>query len=226
MVERFWGFTDGSNGLPITRYQIYPGNVKTCSKCEETKPLLEFGDLKPRREDLPRPYKHECKVCEALRRKKWDLANTERRRAKVAEYYWEHKNDPVSPERTAQLRARAIEYGRSHPEVVRRCSMRKKATKLQATVPWASEIAIGEIYKCAVSLSQDTGTMFHVDHIIPLKSDLVCGFHCEFNMDIITAEANMRKKNVLWPDMPVIDAELKVLVKEFKAKEKETTLNA
>lgn len=40
---------------------------------------------------------------------------------------------------------------------------------------------------------------FHVDHIIPLQHELVCGLHVENNLQIISAERNMRKNNSFVP---------------------------
>jgi hypothetical protein len=47
-----------------------------------------------------------------------------------------------------------------------------------------------------------TGAEWDVDHIVPLQSKLVCGFHNEFNLAVITAKENNAKRNYYWPDMP------------------------
>lgn len=41
-----------------------------------------------------------------------------------------------------------------------------------------------------------------VDHIVPIKSDIVCGLHCIDNFQLMTREDNARKGNRFWPDMP------------------------
>ena len=64
----------------------------------------------------------------------------------------------------------------------------RRANKLQATPAWASLERIKEIYKsCPLG--------YHVDHIIPLISNVVCGLHVENNLQIITAQDNLRKSN-------------------------------
>jgi hypothetical protein len=42
----------------------------------------------------------------------------------------------------------------------------------------------------------------HVDHIVPLQSEIVCGLHGEANLQLLTETENKVKSNKLWPDMP------------------------
>jgi Uri superfamily endonuclease len=69
-------------------------------------------------------------------------------------------------------------------------------------VLWADSSNMDEKYLLAKHLSEQTGAQWHVDHIVPLFSSLVCGLHCEANMQVIPAEENISKSNRVWPDMP------------------------
>ena len=83
-----------------------------------------------------------------------------------------------------------------HPELRRFEKVRRKADKIRATPKWADMVKIRKIYREArlVGLT--------VDHIVPLRSPIVCGFHCEANLQILTNDENGKKANRTWPDMP------------------------
>lgn len=51
-------------------------------------------------------------------------------------------------------------------------------------------------------MTQSTGIDYQVDHIVPLRSPIVSGLHCEANLRVITATENAQKGNMLWPEMP------------------------
>lgn len=60
---------------------------------------------------------------------------------------------------------------------------------------WANETAIKDVYRAAKLLTELTGVVYHVDHIIPIKHPLVCGLHVENNLRAIPANENMQKSN-------------------------------
>lgn len=74
----------------------------------------------------------------------------------------------------------------------------KRRFALRQAVPaWADLDKIALIYAEA-----QKAPGLHVDHIVPLQSDLVCGLHCEANLRVIPATENIGKGNRHWPDMP------------------------
>jgi hypothetical protein len=140
--------------------------------------------------------------------REWYLANKEHvvvlRRAR-------YKRDP-SKIKTSNMRwqknnhAKVLAMHRAwwerHPEVnATRCAKRH-ASKLLAIPHWANHGKIAEIYQKAKRLREETGADHHVDHVVPLRSRLVCGLHWEGNLQVLTKTANLRKRNITWPDMP------------------------
>lgn len=70
----------------------------------------------------------------------------------------------------------------------------------EATPPWLSrkqKSEIRQMYQVAITLTQTTGEQYVVDHIVPLRSDVVCGLHVAWNLRVITQEENLKKSNKL-----------------------------
>jgi 5-methylcytosine-specific restriction endonuclease McrA len=78
----------------------------------------------------------------------------------------------------------------------------RRALKFKATPSWADESAILMVYGRAKRLTKETGIPHHVDHIVPLKSKIVCGLHWEANLQVLPGDENLSKSNRHWPDMP------------------------
>jgi len=72
-----------------------------------------------------------------------------------------------------------------------------------ATPPWLTrkqKSAIRAMYQAAILTSQLSGERYVIDHIYPLRSDVVCGLHVPWNLRIITQAENLQKSNSLPPD--------------------------
>ena len=77
---------------------------------------------------------------------------------------------------------------------------KRRASKLKATPRWLTVEnfqEIKELYEIAQAFKLYTGQEYHVDHIVPLQGENVCGLHVPWNLQIILASENIRKSNKL-----------------------------
>jgi hypothetical protein len=126
-----------------------------------------------------------------------------KKRNKIIGTKWHHENK----ERAA---ANNKAYREANPDIVKksRDSFRKRhaakvlaecnkrnADKKNRTPKWADHKAIQSFYEEAIRLTKITGIPHHVDHIVPLVGHSVSGLHCEHNLQVITAEENIKKNN-------------------------------
>ncbi|HXP50116.1 MAG TPA: hypothetical protein VN922_09195, partial [Bacteroidia bacterium] len=71
------------------------------------------------------------------------------------------------------VRYKANKWAKDNPGIVNARNVKRKANKLQATPVFANDELILTFYIEAERLSVETGIKHHVDHIVPLQSDLV-----------------------------------------------------
>lgn len=91
-------------------------------------------------------------------------------------------------------------YKRTHKEKVNYWNKIRKASQLHATPAWADHEQIKMWYEVAEVLSR-SGVKFHVDHIVPLVSDVVCGLHTHGNLRVIPWWENQSKNNKWDPNV-------------------------
>jgi hypothetical protein len=191
--------------------------TKTCSKCGETKPLSEFSK-RSRSKDGHAGW---CKACSKVYRATWYANNQEYAKACSRDWYaenteralrngvtWRDKNRESARRLNAKwaannrgkVQAKNAKWWSANPEKRRFYLAKRRAAELQATPPWADLDAIKAIY-AEQQFYIDLGLDAHVDHIIPLQSETVCGLHVAQNLRIILASDNRRKSNKV-PDDP------------------------
>ena len=71
----------------------------------------------------------------------------------------------------------------------------RRVAHRNAKPAWRDNAAIDALYAKAKELG------LTVDHMVPLKSDFVCGLHWEGNMQLMSGAENGAKNNLHWPDM-------------------------
>lgn len=137
------------------------------------------------------PERHRARV------KSWASANHGRVLAKARA--WKEKN----PEKAKKFRDESVRRWNQKNPGRRAAYVRQyQVSKLNATPSWANKFFITEAYRLAKLREKICGGKWHVDHIVPLKSKLVCGLHCESNLRVVPAIHNTAKGNRRWPNMP------------------------
>lgn len=141
-------------------------------------------------------------------RKSWYLRNKERHRQKGLE--WREKNRQKVAEYSKAYAAQNREivkkaqarYRHANRDYYYAKTMERIARKKMAAPKWANEFFIEEAYRLAALRTKLTGYPWHVDHIVPLQSPIVCGLHVEHNLQVIPGKVNQSKSNRYWPEMP------------------------
>jgi hypothetical protein len=126
-----------------------------------------------------------CIECLKLTNRKWKTNNIERHRELNAKSYRadkSHKDRAIE----AAKRWKTKNISRVNSDTANR-----RSTKLNATPLWADMETIRDFYAEAKYFQME------VDHIIPLRSNIVCGLHCEANLQLLTAIQNQAKGNKL-----------------------------
>jgi len=139
-------------------------------------------------------------------KKHWRQENIDIITAKKKSYYESNKEIITTKQKEWRDSNKEIKAARdrnwrqTNPHKVTAYGAKRKANKLKATPCWADMEAVSVLYKLAAAAT-DGGVPTHVDHIVPLQSDIVCGLHCEANLQLLPASDNLSKSNRHWPDM-------------------------
>lgn len=150
---------------------------KPCSRGHTTKRFASSGN---------------CTECHPALTKSWyeKNENSEGYKAKVlaAGRKWRGENREL-------VNRRSQEYKKNNRGKATALDAKYKASKKRAVPSWANLEAIKFFY-------QFKPEGFHVDHIVPLNSELVCGLHVEHNLQWLPARENILKGNKHWPNKP------------------------
>ncbi len=135
----------------------------------------------------------------------WKLANPEKHKANVGRYYQNHKAEKLAygaawrETNAAKFQAARENWYAANRDQARASKRNRRRSVRLAEVRWADKARIASINRQAAELTRATGVPHEVDHIIPVVHPLVCGLHCQDNLQVLTAEQNRKKSNSFDP---------------------------
>lgn len=150
-------------------YVLLSINKKKCTKCFNILDTCMFyGDSASM-----------CKLCEKSKYEIYYINNKEKVNLRNREYNIAN-NDAA--------REQKREYYQGHKAESKARNIQRTLSIKSATPSWANMSKMNKIYG---SRNYDE----HVDHIIPIQGELVCGLHCEHNLQYLSISENISKSN-------------------------------
>jgi hypothetical protein len=158
----------------------------------------------------PRKTKGACTECLKV---EWEKGNVAR-----AEYFRQYNQSEIAKEAKreyyeknrgaviARSQARPLSEKRGYQKAwkdrnqlwVRADTKARRRKHHVATPKWLTrrqKSEIRQLYQIAMTMTKTTGEQYVVDHIVPLRSEFVCGLHVPWNLRVITREENLAKSN-------------------------------
>lgn len=110
------------------------------------------------------------------------------------ENHFKHGKSDTAEYRTSRTR----KWRENHPEKAHAFSGRSAKARALRTPKWLTTehlLQMGEFYRTANKLTEETGVAHHVDHIFPLQGKKSSGLHVPWNLRVTTAALNRAKSN-------------------------------
>jgi hypothetical protein len=178
--------------------------MKCCSKCKSTKPTTDFGKYKGSKDGLS----YWCKSC-----RKEDYNKKRESILEKKKLYYQENKDVIIPKVRAhykdnreEILAKKAAYLQLNKDKSNKLGADKRARKRNATPSWLTKEqkdCMESFYWMAQDLKRVTGEEYHVDHIVPLKGQNVCGLHVPWNLQVLPSDVNIKKGNKYDPDSSI-----------------------
>jgi hypothetical protein len=192
---------------------------KICAKDKAKESRLRNTD---KLKDYMRDYRIVNKESISISRKDYRSKNREKEDENQRRWYQENKEHADSQrkiwyQRTKHLtaahrRMKSKLWKSKNKYKVNADTASRRARHLQATPFWLNKDdyrAITDFYRLSKFMEGSTGLVHHVDHIVPLRGETVCGLHVPWNLQVLTAEDNLLKNNKLPSEKELIRGEIK-----------------
>ena len=157
--------------------------LKKCPSCDSIKPHQEY----PKYSASTSGLRNICKICHNANNKNAYDTDPSYYNKYSKEYYVSNKET---------IAERTKEYYQEHKAEYAARGIKYHTRRDQATVKWSNTAEMNKIYNlCPIG--------YHVDHIIPIQGDSVCGLHTEHNLQYLLAADNISKSNKFNQDIYV-----------------------
>ncbi len=182
-------YRENNKNKELERHKKYKEENKEKIKKASRKYYIENKDIILEKSNK---WKKDNQKLRKIHNNEWDKKNKEKR-LEISRNYKSRNREKVN---LVTKKWRNI-----NPIKVKELKVQRRALKINATPIWykSQKEEIQAIYKKARDLTIKTGVIHHVDHIYPLKprkkTDPV-GLHVVANLQILTADDNIRKSNL------------------------------
>ena len=112
--------------------------------------------------------------------------NKEYYQKRAAKYYQKNKE---------KIKNNSKKYWENNKEYYHRKSILRLVLIKEVTPLWYEKEKINKLYKLRDLMTKTWGVQFHIDHIVPLQHDKVCGLHCLDNLRPMIGTLNIAKSN-------------------------------
>jgi len=160
--------------------------LRKCTTCGLEAHTEDDLDLFEKDKQRPHGRANRCKACSSIRATEYKKRNPEQERDRL--YAWREEN------KEAVSRINKKHYQNNKHKYYAN-NAKRRGLQQQATPAWFVQ------EKKRIEFLYATSKMngLHVDHIVPLNHDLVCGLHCLSNLQLLEPVANLSKKNSFRP---------------------------
>lgn len=151
-----------------------------------------------------------CVTCRREQSKLWKLKNKEKVHKYNSEHYLQNKKYHVlkaaswaENNKTKFLisnRKSRKKWAVANLDLLAFKRAKRRALENNSEPAWLSKDhkeEIQDFYTAAKMFQLYTGQKYHVDHIVPLVNNFVCGLNVPWNLQILSAKENLQKSNKL-----------------------------
>lgn len=166
-----------------------------CSCCKEEKDEALFS-----RSSNSRGRNYWCKQCQKEHNKEWMTKNKEHRKKYELSYRTQNKETRSATKQKWDVanKKHRQNYRKLNSAYYRERAQYRYCRQRNATPKWLTKTdiqKIKELHWLADDLQKVSGETYHVDHIVPILGDNVCGLHVPWNLQVLPADINVAKNN-------------------------------